>query len=114
MVKKYVPDKGDYIILDFDPQAGKEQKGRGPAFIISSKLFNQATGMALACPVTNTDKNIPFHVRIPENSFISGVIMTEQLKSVDYKSRKAQYLNKCDKETLNQVLDILNAIIDDN
>jgi len=64
----YVPEKGDLITLSFDPQAGHEQKGRRPALIISNYLFNQATGLAIACPITNTDRKIPFHFAIVDGA----------------------------------------------
>ena len=63
MVKNYIPQKGDLVILSFDPSSGHEQKGRRPALIISNEIFNKALGLAIACPITNTDRNFPFHVK---------------------------------------------------
>ena len=66
----YVPNKGDFITLSFDPQAGHEQRGRRPALIISNHLFNQATGLAIACPITNTDRKIPFSSARTQHIFV--------------------------------------------
>src|SRR6202158_5400787 len=90
----YVPEKGDFITLSFDPQAGHEQKGRRPALIISNHLFNQATGLAIACPLTNTDRKIPFHLPVPTTSSLTGFVMVEQVKSIDYRARNASFVGK--------------------
>ncbi|OHE12452.1 MAG: mRNA-degrading endonuclease, partial [Sulfurimonas sp. RIFOXYC2_FULL_36_7] len=83
MVKEYIPKKGDLVILTFDPSAGHEQQGRRPALIISNEVFNKHVGLAIACPITNTDRNFPFHVKV-ESDNLTGFIMTEQVKSIDY------------------------------
>ncbi|CAN5295327.1 hypothetical protein BH20ACI1_BH20ACI1_05010 [soil metagenome] len=85
---KYIPEKGDFITISFDPQSGHEQKGRRPALVISNYLFNKTTGLAIACPVTNTDRKIPFHLAVPSTSSLSGFIMVEQVKSVDSTQEK--------------------------
>jgi mRNA interferase MazF len=90
----YVPDKGDFIALSFDPQAGHEQKGRRPALIISNHLFNQATGLAIACPITNTDRKIPFHLSVSGSSSLTGFVMVEQVKSTDYRARSTRFVEK--------------------
>lgn len=90
----YVPDKGDFITLSFDPQSGHEQKGRRPALVLSNLLFNQATGLAIVCPVTNTDRRIPFHLPVPQTSSLTGFVMVEQIKSVDYNARSARFVEK--------------------
>ncbi|MDX9757500.1 MAG: type II toxin-antitoxin system PemK/MazF family toxin, partial [Sulfurimonas sp.] len=63
-MKEYIPKKGDLVILTFDPSAGHEQQGRRPALIISNEVFNKHVGLAIACPITNTDRNFPFHVKL--------------------------------------------------
>jgi len=65
MPARYVPRKGDFLTMTFDPQSAHEQKGRRPALVISNHLFNKHTGLAIVCPVTNTDRQIPFHMPIP-------------------------------------------------
>src|SRR5438552_13595672 len=89
---KYIPRKGDFITLSFDPQAGHEQKGRRPALVISNYLFNKSTGLAIVCPITNTYRQIPFHLPIPAASSLTGFVMVEQVKSVDYTARSAKFV----------------------
>jgi len=108
---KYIPNQGDIVILSFDPQSGHEQKGRRPAIIVSNKTFNQYLGLAYACPITNTKRDFPFHIRF-DGKNISGFIMTEQLKSVDYNSRKIKFIEKVDSDTLAEVLGIIDSIIE--
>ena len=107
----YVPRKGELITLTFDPQSGHEQRGRRPALVISNDLFNKHTGLCLACPITNTRREYPFHVPGPEGHGVTGVVMVEQVKSIDYASRKATRLGKAPVELLDEVLSILDACI---
>jgi mRNA interferase MazF len=108
---RYVPKQGDYIVVSFDPQAGHEQKGRRPALVISNTLFNKHTGMAMVCPITNTFRNFPFHVPVPNESTLTGYIMVEQIKSIDFKSRNAKLVEKASAATLAEALSILDACI---
>lgn len=105
----YIPKQGDFISLSFDPQAGHEQKGRRPAFVISKTLFNQHTGLAIVCPLTNTDRKIPFHVPVPVTTSLTGFIMIEQVKSIDYKARKARFIKSASEDLLSEVLSILDT-----
>ena len=107
----YVPRKGDFVVLTFDPQAGHEQKGRRPALVVSNTLFNRHTGLAMVCPITNTFRNIPFHIEVPEGSSLTGYIMAEQIKSVDYNSRRVKFVEKAPDFVLNEVLGILDACL---
>lgn len=107
----YVPEKGDFITLSFDPQAGHEQKGRRPALIISNHLFNQATGLAIACPITNTDRKIPFHLLVPGTSSLTGFVMVEQVKSIDYRARQAKFVEKAPSELVEDVIALVDVCI---
>ena len=107
----YVPQKGDFVILTFDPQAGHEQRGRRPALVVSNTLFNRHTGLVMVCPITRTFRNIPFHVTIPEGSSLTGYIMVEQLKSVDIARRRAKFIEKAPGFVLDEVLSILDACL---
>ncbi len=109
MVSDYIPEQGDIVILNFDPQSGHEQKGRRPAIIVSNKTFNQYVGLAYACPITNAKRDFPFHVEV-ESSNITGFIMTEQLKSIDYKARKIKFVEKTKEETVSKVLGLIDSI----
>ena len=107
----YVPRKGELITLTFDPQSGHEQRGRRPALVVSNDLFNKHTGLCIACPITNTRRDYPFHVAIPADEVVTGVVMVEQVKSIDFRSRKARRLGKASTEMLDEVLSILDACI---
>lgn len=110
MVGDYIPKKGDLVILTFDPQAGHEQQGRRPALVISNDVFNQRVGLAIACPITNTDSNFPFHIAV-QSKDLSGFVMSEQVKLIDYKARNVKFVAKVDEEVLNQVLGLVESII---
>jgi mRNA interferase MazF len=99
----YVPDRGDFVWLTFDPQAGREQSGRRPAVVLSPKIYNQKSGLALACPITNQAKGYPFEVAIPAGCGATGVILADHLKSIDWKARDAERLGRCPNEALDEV-----------
>ena len=108
---KYIPEKGDFITLSFDPQSGHEQKGRRPALVVSNYLFNQATGLAIVCPITNTDRKIPFHLAVPASSSLTGFIMVEQVKSVDFNTRRAKFVGKASLELINDILAVIEVCV---
>ncbi len=107
----YIPTQGDFIALTLDPQSGHEQKGRRPALVISKELFNRATGLAIVCPLTNTDRGFPFHVPVPEGSALTGFVMVEQVKSVDFRARRAKLIERAPEDLVKEVLSILDACI---
>ena len=100
----YVPDGGDLIWLTFDPQARHEQAGRRPALVLSPRTYNQKSGLALVCPVTSQAKGYPFEVAVPSGHGVTGVILSDHVKSVDWKARRAVKLGLCSIELLNEVL----------
>lgn len=115
MVKKiFTPKKGDIIRLSFDPQADHEQSGWRPGLVISNSTFNLATGFCVVCPITNTDRGYPFHVPVKNVPKISGVIMVDQVKSLDYISKKASLISKADPDIMEEVMAIYFAIISDD
>ena len=107
----YVPRKGDFVALTFDPQSGHEQRGRRPALVVSNDLFNKATGLCIACPVTSTRRDYPFHVSIPEGQDVNGVVMVEQVKSIDFRARGIKHIASAPEPVLQEVLAILDACI---
>ena len=107
----YVPKQGDIIAITFDPQSGHEQKDRRMAFVVSKDLFNRNTALAIVCPITKSDCGFPFHIPIPKDSKLSGFIMVEQVKSVDFRSRRSSRVEKSSEELLSEVLSILDACI---
>lgn len=108
---RYVPKKGDFITLSFDPQTRHEQKGRRPALVVSNDLFNRHTGLAIVCPITNSDRGFPFHLAVPAAASLSGFVMVEQLKSVDDTMRGAKFLRRAGTEFVDDVLDLIDACI---
>ena len=107
----YVPRQGDLVALDFDPQSGHEQKGRRPALVISKDAFNKGTGMAICCPVTNTDRGVPFHVPLAGRTSLTGFVMCEQVKSLDYRSRKMKLIERAPRDLLEDALAIVDASV---
>ncbi len=110
-MKPYAPKKGDFIAVTFDPQSGREQKGRWPGLVVSNTLFNEQTGLAMVCPLTTTDRGYPFHVAVTDNPHINGFVMVEQVKSIDFRARKAKQIAKASDDVLDTVLSILDACI---
>jgi len=88
----FVPDRGHFVWLTFDPQAGHEQAGRRPALVISPRSYNSKAGLLLACPVTGKAKGYPFEVAIPAGLSVSGVILADQLRSLDWQARQAAHI----------------------
>ncbi len=111
MIKNWIPGKGDYIRADFDPQAGHEQAGSRPALVLSEKSYNQY-GMVIVCPITNQAKGYPFEVAIPSGQRVTGVVLADQIKSMDWKSRNAKHLGgPAPKEIMNKVLLRLKLLV---
>ncbi|MGD9678467.1 MAG: type II toxin-antitoxin system PemK/MazF family toxin [Vulcanibacillus sp.] len=103
----YIPEQGDIVFLEFDPQAGHEQRGRRPALVISNNTYNNFTKMAIVCPITNTKKGFPLHVELDERTNTSGVIMCEQVKALDLQARNVIFYEKVPREIIEEVGDIL-------
>lgn len=91
---RYVPERGDVVFLNFDPQLGHEQKGHRPALVLSPKAYNQKVGLALMCPITSKRKGYPFEVPLPAELELSGVVLSDQIKSLDWRERKAIFHQK--------------------
>lgn len=107
----YIPKQGDLVVLNFDPQAGHEQKGRRPAMVVSVGLFNRGTRLAFCCPITNTKRDTPFHVPVPEDSGLTGYVMCEQMKSVDCRARRMKEIGRADQEFLDEVLAVIDSCL---
>jgi mRNA interferase MazF len=100
----YVPERGDVVWLNFNPQAGHEQAGKRPAFVLSPAAYNRKVGLALFCPVTNKIKGYPFEVDIPQGLAITGTILSDQIKNLDWRAREAVFICKLPVEVTEQVL----------
>lgn len=108
----YVPDRGDVVWLSFQPQAGHEQAGRRPAVTISPKSYNGRVGLALFCPITNQVKGYPFEVLLPSGLEVHGVVLADQLKSLDWRARRAEFLASLPVEVLAEVVGKLRTLIE--
>ncbi|MCL2155658.1 MAG: type II toxin-antitoxin system PemK/MazF family toxin [Leptospirales bacterium] len=104
--------QGNIILVDFDPQLGHEQKGRRPALVISNDLFNRYSEMAIVCPITHTDKNHPLHIKLNAEIKTTGVILCDQIKTMDIKVRNFKFLEDIPEDILENVLDIVFSLME--
>jgi len=102
MVKQYVPEAGDIVWLEFDPQAGREQAGRRPAIVLTPEVYNKKTNLMICCPLTTQIKGYPFEVLV-EVDGVQSVVLADQVKSLDWKIRKAKFKTKVRLEVLTEV-----------
>ena len=109
----YTPDRGDIVWLNFTPQAGHEQKGKRPALILSPKIYNEKTSLCICLPITSTIKGYPFEIKLPENLEVQGVILSDQIKSLDFFIRDVSFICKVDDNIMSQVQQNILALIAD-
>ena len=108
----YVPERGDVVWMMFGPQAGHEQCGRRPCVVMSSSIYNGKTGMALCCPITIHIKGYPFEVLVPAGlKIISGAILADHLRNIDWKTRRAEYLYKLPDKALEEVTEKILSLL---
>lgn len=111
MPRTYIPNRGDLVWIDFNPQAGHEQAGRRPALVISPAAYNGKVGLALMCPVTSQLKGYPFEAAIPQGSKVSGAVLSDHVKNLDWKARKASFICRLPDATVSEVLRKLNTLL---
>jgi mRNA interferase MazF len=111
MARRYVPDRGDALWITFTPQAGHEQAGRRPALVLSPASYNGKVGLAILCPITSRVKGYPFEVAIPSGSTLEGVVLADQVKSLDWRMRRAEFIGKLPRATTAEVKDKLEALL---
>ena len=114
MARRYVPSRGDIVWLSFSPQAGHEQAGRRPALVVSPSSYNGKVGLALLCPITNQVKGYPFEVSLPVGLAVSGVVLSDQVKRLDWRARKAEFVCKLPRPATLEVLDKLGTLLTPN
>ncbi len=107
----YTPDRGDAVWLDFHPQAGHEQAGRRPALVLSPQSYNEKAGLMLCCPITSQVKNYPFEVALPSGMGVTGVILADQLKSMDWRVRRALFIVAIPDPVVRDVLAKLKTLL---
>ena len=105
-------EQGDIVYLDFDPQAGHEQKGRRPALVVSNNLFNRVSSLTMVCPITHTDRNHPFHVRLDERTKTDGVILCDQARMLDLQSRNASFEEKAPDDIVADAVDLIIGFVE--
>lgn len=111
MATGYIPERGDAVWVDFNPQAGHEQAGRRPAIVLSPSAYNGKVGLAILCPITNQAKGYPFEVPIPSGLSVKGVILADQVKSLDWQSRNAQFICALPLTVVTEVLAKLKTLL---
>jgi mRNA interferase MazF len=104
--------QGDIIKLDFNPQVGFEQKGRRPAIVLSNSYFNRYSKTVMVCPVTHTDKNHPFHIRLANGMKTTGVILCDQLRTLDIVAREYEYIEKAPNDVVLEVIGVINSFME--
>ena len=109
--KSFIPNRGHIVWINFNPQSGHEQAGRRPALVVSPAAYNEKIGLALLCPITNQVKGYPFEVAIPKGLSVSGVILADQIKNLDWKSREAEFGCDAPHEVVNLVLEKLSTLL---
>lgn len=107
----YVPDTGHIVWLRFSPQAGREQAGRRPALVLSPQGYNEKTNLALFCPITSRVKGYPFEVRLPDSGAVSGVILADQVRSLDWRVRGARFEAEAPTHLVAEVRDKLAVLL---
>jgi mRNA interferase MazF len=107
----YIPERGDAVWITLDPQAGHEQAGRRPALVLSPSAYNGRVGLALFCPITSQVKGYPFEIPLPAGSPVSGVVGADQMKSLDWRARKAARIGTVSEEVVAQVLQRLQTLL---
>ncbi|GHU24800.1 mRNA-degrading endonuclease [Spirochaetia bacterium] len=105
-------NQGYIIWLDFDPQIGHEQRGRRPALVVSNNTFNNFSNLTIVCPITNTDKSYPFHIKLDERTKTTGVILCDQTRTLDINARNYTFIEKIPDDILFDVVDIINGFIE--
>lgn len=112
MVKKYIPEQGDIVYLDFDPTLGHEQKGKRPGIVVSKGIFNQYTNLVYVCPITSNDKYFPTHYKLEDSKKIIGSVLCEHMRSVDYETRNLKLIEKASENDLLSIMMLVNACIE--
>ncbi len=108
--KGYVPERGDIVWLDFNTQAGHEQRGRRPALTLSFRAYNEKIGLGLFCPITSKVKGYPFEVEITAG-VIQGAVLSDQIKSLDWMERNIEFIEKIDSAKLQEIIEKIEVIL---
>ncbi|MGB9661296.1 MAG: endoribonuclease MazF [Moorellaceae bacterium] len=110
-LERYIPARGDIVWLQFNPQAGHEQAGKRPALVISPKSYNGKVGLALMCPITSKIKGYPFEVLLSDNLKVSGAVLADQIKSLDWEVRQAEFICTAPSEVVAEVIGKIQTLL---
>ena len=111
MARSYVPHAGDIVWIRFDPQAGHEQRGRRPALILSPRTYNAKARLAIVCPITTQAKGYPFEVALPSSAAVTGVILADHVKNLDWNARRVEFAAKAPPEVVTDVRERLRVLL---
>ena len=109
---KYIPKERDIVYIDFSPIKGHEQSGKRPALVLSNKLFNQFTNMAVVCPISQNTKPFPTHYELAKLKKIKGSVLCEHIRSIDYEKRNIEFIERCSQEEYENVTDLIKSFLD--
>ena len=111
VAKTVAPDRGDIVWISLNPQAGHEQAGRRPVLVLSPRAYNQKAGLALCCPITSQQKGYPFEVELPADAPVTGVILADQVKCLDWRARKAEVAGTVSSDAIAETLGKLASLL---
>lgn len=107
----YVPDAGHVVWLEFSPQAGHEQAGRRPGLVLSPRIYNEKSSVALFCPITSKVKGYPFEVLLPPSMRVTGVVLSDQVRSLDWRARQARFEEQAPAQVVREVKEKLSVLL---
>jgi mRNA interferase MazF len=112
LARAYVPDRGDVVWIALSPQAGHEQAGRRPAVVVSPRSYNAKVGLGLFCPITSRARGYPFEVALPADLAVGGVVLADQVKSLDWRARRAEFAARLPEDTSAEVVGKLATLLE--
>lgn len=112
MRRRYVPKRGDIVWISLAHQTGHEQSGRRPALVLSPAAYNSKVGLALLCPITGQVKGYPFEVPVPDGLRVSGAVLSDHIKSLDWRVRGAEFADRLPASAVREVVGMVNALLD--
>ena len=110
MTRRYVPERGDIVWLNFNPIQGHEQGGKRPALVISRSIYNAKTSLVIVCPITSRAKGYDFEIALPDTSGIQGVVLSDQVRNLDWRARRAKFAARASDAVMSQVAELISIL----